>query len=524
MQDLDDFETQNPNFGRCSIVSDNSMSNMDLCVPSTPKLTSVDSICRQNELEKLKTEATQPEKGFLNRVVFDRAEILRKHYQIEKTDKELIEETLDHFNKRFAVQTKNVNELDPKSMVSLKPKIKSVNKYTKSIDPLERNNEYSINKNMKNELSVETLINSVNQKKGGKSNRELPENINVNHDNHRVIKKALVSFNNISAICSNEKRFPLEAREPDSAKGKVKEQSFAEVLSNEKMEFSIDNQLLKRFEEVKANEDINLFEVNNEIALFKLGDTSSNQRLKNCVSIIIDDQSLKDAQGVKMIKREGKKESFLNNKITDTNENDVINLSKNKKPNFKRIRLDSIKYANMKTRILKTDTDCYDKNTNSSNELNMRKDNSLCEHKCNDNSNSCFCDKFKRMADRLNMNFDNNFVRLVYESLFKTNNENRFTENENLKENQSKVKLFSRKNNEEFKFKSNRHEFKTNNENNINIDLMNDNFTNNPIDMTLRAKIDRLKAFKKHFMKTDKLALDAKGVSRKQSNELNSFR
>lgn len=105
MQNLDEYDF-NPTQETTSIndisISPQPTSTEEIHIykPDTPKLTSMDSFCESPASQSEKTEKPS-NSNFIKKVVLDRDVIFKKHYNIKKTDKELITETLDHFSKRF---------------------------------------------------------------------------------------------------------------------------------------------------------------------------------------------------------------------------------------------------------------------------------------------------------------------------------------------------------------------------------------------------------------------------------------
>ena len=526
MQDLDYYEQHNPGHVQLSIALPPSNTNsLELCVPSTPKVTSVDSLCRQNQIEMTKNETEAQGNGFLNRVIFDRDEILRKHYQIEKTDKELIEETLNHFNTRLVNENRTGDAGANKHTITLKPRVRSMNKQAKSSELAKRKNVLNIEKTVRNEFTENNCAHQTDD--GIKVDLVDKSNKNEMGDRHaqKDRPKALVSFKNISALCSSKKRFPIEAREPDSGKSKALERSFGEAIKSNKMEFSIDNQLLKRFEEAQAIEQPNFFEINEQLESFEPREAAPANKNEQCLSINIDDPDENDRHATTDVKA---KSNVVNSAKSDkyNNNNKCLKRgsSNNNKSRLKKAKFELIKCGDIKSKKIKTEAGDCDADTDSHEDaFKFMNDDSLCKSHYSTKNSECHCDKFKRMAERLNMKFDNNFARLVYDSLFqKTKEGNPLLANEAAKENNHKPQLFTRKNREK--------PIEIQNKGNKNVTVkeqqmaMQDKQPHRGANLQIRAKIDRLKAFKKYFMKTDRVAADLKAPLRKQSNEFNTFR
>lgn len=513
MQNLDVFENHNPNHIRLSLVPETSNDNVEeLCLPQTPKLTSVDSLCRQTEVHNVKNEDSEPENGFLNRVVFDRAEILRKHYNIEKTDKELIEETLHYFSKKLVNENKPLNQPEFKNPSIFKPKLKSVNKQAKTNEQIERHSTHVNQTNIRNEFSVNDLINSIDKKKRDISIKRNENDIQVDEN-----KKMLVSFKDVPKVNSSTKRFLVEDREPDSNKSNTQEKNMRE---SNKMEFSIDNQLLNRFNDSEFILDRNSFIADARIAPFKPNVDTYNNQVKNYFSITFDDLEYKEYQKSNEINA---KNNISVSNYNTQNDKETESIAANNSIGKKnRINLDRIRFKEIKPRLLKTDADCYVADDDSHNgDIRPLSDISSCESFHKDLNENCYCGKLKKMADKLGVPYDTNFVDQIHDALFK-NIMPRTLDNIDKRPLSKKLKIFNRKliDNIENVSKEKRG-LLNNKENSI---FLNDRVTNHPLDGQIKARIDKLKAFKRYFMKTDHVGPEMINRKRKQSNELNTFR
>lgn len=519
MQDLDDYNQCNPLMMRMSIAIGPSNGNSDeMCVPDTPKLTSVDSLCKRTVVETNRNEELEQDTGFLNRVVFDRDEILRKHYQIEKTDTELIKETLDHFSKRLGKEKKPVSQVNDKQMVSLKPRVRSVHKKCKSIDPLDRKADLKENREIGNDCSVREIAKPVTNKEGDVSITKSKKVIVDNTDNHK--KHTLLSFRDIPAISSSGKRFPLEAREPDSHSGKLKERHVNKPVCLDQVEFSIDNQLLKKFDEVHAMQEPTFFVVDDRITQLKLNDRSNADETTNFFSVNISEENARE-RSLNRIRGEGGLEKLLEKGTKQSVSPITRGLSNEIKNKFKGIKLDNIKSREVKSRTVKTETNCYDYDQQDEDAVNLF-EKSSCRSCDKEDVGACFCDKFKRMAAQLGVPYDENFVKRIYDSLFMKKTERTNDNNENISDNNPSIKLFNRK-------PLNKLQDTTQEKRNVLVDrenggLLQERATHRPYNEQVKAKIDKLKAFKKYFMKTEKAETEERNTFKKQSTELNTFR
>jgi len=490
-----------------------------MCVPGTPKLTSVDSLCRHNESLEAKNEDVETEDGFLNRVVFDRNEILRKHYQIEKTDTELIKETLDHFSKKMVKQEKvSAHELD--RAIGFKSKLKFASKHVKSIEHYERTENFAEPKDTRNELSVTQLLKSVGKKKKNMLKIKIEPKAQATSTATQNPLKALMSFKDLSLDTSNHKRFRLEDREPDSQNSNTKRSNVQPRPNLDKMEFSIDNQLLKGFDAHKFSPEQTSFGEDDCFKQPKINNDTFENRDKNYFSMSFDELEYKDKPNSSEVMDRNTISISNYNTVNDKASPVVPSNGHTKKTNT--INLNMIKFNEIKPSEMKIDGNAK---RLVSFERRARKisDISSCESIHKTSHNNCHCDKFKLMAKQLGMPFDAKFVDRVQAALFKCDEPKNVEEGAQKRVPNYKLKLLNKKvlDNIDNIQKEKKSFMVLNKENTAAND---EQRASAGVETNIKARIDKLKAFKKYFMKTENDEHEAKQARRKKSNDLNTFR
>lgn len=518
MQDLDDFEFTNLNLRRLSLAPASLDENIDImCVPGTPKLTSVDSLCRHEELSNNKNEDCDADNMFLHRVVFDRDEILRKHYQIEKTDKELIEETLDHFSKKQTNENKILNA-DTNKAAGFKSKLKFPSKKFKSIEHCDKIEKSTQQKNGLNGRSVTEIVDLINKKKRHQLKIKIEPNTHAANNSVSEANKAIVAFKDLPNEHSGIKRFKLKDREVHFQNSKSKYDSIQKPTTNDKMEFSIDNQLLKRFDETQFDAKPNEFVVDHQFIQSNKNNTTYEDQSKKSFSISFDNLEYKNKLHSNEIINHNKHFISSNNKqsITVISSNDQVN--KHNPKNFNRRKFHEVEQRILKTEIMSSE----DEVKVFSNRLAKLTDVSSCESAHKEVCNPCHCHKFKAIAEKMGMRLDDKFIERVQTALLQ--------QAKLIDEHQSEVKVAL---NYKLKLLNKRTFDNIDNiqkdrrgvtKNKENAEENGDSKSTRAKDANIKARIDKLRAFKKYFMKTEHGEQEEKIKRRKKSNDLNTFR
>ena len=466
MQDLDAYDNNQTSVQDISISAGmDSFNELQAHRPPTPKLTSLDSFCNEQDDDGQRNEQMNSQ-NFINKIEVDKDMIFREKYNIEKSDKELIRETLDHFNKRFEDLDRDKErfskKIDMKKLLRFKNLFKQEKKEN---DGNKHNTQRNVSSKSKKKLKVTSSSKFIRRgepfkKKGTKARKSV-----INNDPGKGVIKKSFKFRKQSENLCNNNQLSLVPKSKNSNKDK----SFSDILK-EKTDSSRKN-IFKPSREHISKTDLSF--------TFEQNDQNLNENKKNL-------------------------ENPFGNEFEV--ESEVIQIKKpqeiKKDPRIEKIA--KLKARRNSNKRLQTEG-CYPENNYTELEESFRFTDKACT---SINSEYCLCDKFKYLASQLNMRFNSKFADFVIAKMLSENTGKSCISQNYTKENDFRCFIKKRRNNDK-KYKL------------LNINLQN---YNNKSTKEIRGKASKLNAFKKVFMKSRGEGEIKFSVVKKREDNLNSFR
>ena len=475
----------------------------DLDSAITQKNSKVNPIIREQRKE-IKRNDPDISNEFLHRLSFDRSEYIQRYAQTEKTDDELIRETLEHFKMKQISEQKRSIRAEKYSFAPARSKEKqSLRKYS-SKESLKRNSAAKRDLILKREFSVEELLRSIDAKK----EKQRPTNkvstadsiININY----ASKDNIASLDDIPITNHSRELFINETRGSTNVKDKKPYKSFkgiAKDVKSSKKQKKANKRIPFRTNEDLALHDQNTTNSSIEIAECQIEDIIENEK---CIKMSIYDSNDKNIfiyDNSSSKQREGTDDKAI--QIANFKYEDNKKHSSNKK--------DSIKIKNHRQIPHST--------KNQSSSANYFKS---CDNH-NTRIDKCKCVQLQSLAKELNMDFNDEFISFIKKAaLGKLNtrpngrNENRNKDNSNMANSAFVLYRKANKHRDVYKEKNKIMSHKKASYNrNLNIKG----------DIAYNMKSDRVKAFKRMFLKTENGQYEGRdAVNRKQSREMDEFR
>lgn len=427
--------------------------------------------CSNHETKNFKTtrNATQEnDNQFLSRVVFDRDEILRKHYNIVKTDKELIEEALGFFSKRL--DCKEIANSDrEREKDTLKSSSCNGARPNKLTNPVFQPNNFAKNKRARVDLSVNNVSNN---------NNNIFRDISTNNEKKAVGNKRYgVLSNNKQNVGESTKQINLNNDCQESRK-----QDNAGLTCNPEK---------NSYEDLICTDEMDALEADDKLIFYE-----TNAAVKNSATFNFGNESQK------LISNSGSRQNQIQNFLSvSTVEIEQSNILKVRDPKRILMRngrppLDKIRISDLQTKRQGNIKIIEEKNSDgdakSDNLSNISSYESIDIRVCKD----CHCAELKKMADQLNTKFDSKFIAKIRKAL-NIEPENAHDSKSILLDDKSKIlsKQILKKPHIINGIKKGL--YNKENSNTTNLDFGSQNYRSNA-----KAQ-DKLNSFKRQFMKTE---------------------
>ena len=466
MQDLDDYDNNQTSVNDISISAGmDSFNEVQAQRPPTPKLTSLDSFCNEREEDSRKNEKLNSH-NFINKIEVDKEQIFKEKYNINKSDKELIKETLDHFNKRFEDIDRDKERFSKKIDMKKLLRFKNLFKQDKrEIERKKNKTHRNVSSKSKKKLKVTSSSKYISKgeplkKKSTKTRRSV-----IKGDSSKLaFKKSFKLRKQSENLCQNPQLSIIP-----KTKNSNKDKSFSDILKDK-----TDSSRKNIFEE--SREPINKTDIS---FTFEQNEQNIDDKQKEERNLFHNDFEI-ESEVINIRKAQDIKKGPRIEKITKN----TIN-----RPGNKRLHTEG----------------CYPENNYTELDESFRFTDKACT---SINSEACLCDKFKELASQLNMRFNNKFANYVIAKMTTENEDKSYISHNFTKENDFRCFIKKRRNNDK-KFKL------------LNINLHNYHGKSNK---ELRGKTSKLNAFKKVFMKSRGEGEIKFSVAKKRDDVLNSFR
>lgn len=513
---MDEHINHNNNKANDSHVgSVSSQTQKDLDSAITQKNPKIGPVIREPPMHVQKTDEGQTNE-FIQRLSFDRSEFIRRYAQTDKTDNELIKETLEHFQMREGTDHKSSAQADRHSYMQNRSKDKVSKEKYSSKDSFNRMSASKREPIMRRDFSVEELLKSIDGKRGkhrvvGKANT-VESMVHI----REMIQSNVGSFNDLPVHNHNHSRelFVEEMRASKKVKPTNTYKSFRGMVKEFKA--STHNYDIKKRKPFQPKVDSQLadhYTTNSSVEMGGDSESRANDDEK-CIRMSVYDSreqntynflntELRDNfSSIKRVEvREGKISAGRCSKFREPRDNDCSN--------------EILKILSKPIERLQTEPQLAEKG------LSFEDDGSYNEDNC-DSQSTCRCHKLKLLAQRVGMALDDKFMSFMTKAVLEKAKVSSSDQNENHNKHNTAFSRYMGRQNTNIERK----------------DLLSDKHAgglakNEKMDRKLRkradilgnANSDRLRAFKKMFVKTEVGPAEGrKAVTRRQSKELESLR